>query len=57
VAARFGFIPPRLSRSRSSLPALNGFVFSVTNTNSPLRELCPMWALREEQRRLAELVE
>ena len=42
VAARFGFIPPRLSRSRSSLPAFkNGFVFSVTDTRSPVRVTPP----------------
>ena len=47
MAARLGFIPPRLSPSRSSLLALkNGFVFSVTDTSSPVRGLRPMWALR-----------
>ena len=41
------FIPPRLSRSRSSLPVLKyGTVFSPTWTVSPVRGLCPMRALR-----------
>ena len=47
MGARLGFIPPRLSRSRNSLPVLkNGRAFSSTGTGSPVRGLRPMRALR-----------
>ena len=47
MGARLGFIPPRLSRSRNSLPVLkNGRAFSSTGTGSPVRGLRPRRALR-----------